>query len=1092
MIRYNSNTVRELRYNNGWVSRNSQNAADAVTRTQINFTAAVMSFEGADTYVTDRVETTISSAAGNTFGTVSASAIQFDSSSVNLTARMAARDYSAVSLAEQRNAVLAITGTDAQTFTRTEHTEPVGETYFPLSSEPTAEGSDPYTVAKRNTGYILSGYTNSVGDIRVSQYSKSNITSSLDDTDEDGQLQTAQMYTRNAGGVTPLTDAYVTDNFKKYKDAVVNGETVKGSLSKLNDTLNGTTNVYGLHFMNASISTNNLAVLPYAKINGKEYTDYQMPKDSIDFTLKERGYINFFAGTYYNGNNCFFSLHKIERYEETDAEVIAGTKNVRDIKSIKEIKAIYGTGNESDPYVYKFSDTDYETWTFYPSGNIKEHNTYTSLPNGYSNTALFDTSWITNHTTNYYSSYANSVFYFEIPVDQGEYALGSVDGGTGAYLMYLDIGAAGTALKPEGNARLEEVIFNDLTSLRSDAGTVTYTVTGGTRPFEVKTNPTYFPLAWEAVEGVRTGNVADSNTGYVISGANTDSRPPGDIRVSRYTKYANGNWASIRYSLTSADDAGILDDTKVYTIVDGEQVSISDYGIGNYYTMQYGSVSKTVNSMLAGNQYIYGLHFMQAQISKTSTVTAEKAVINGVTKTDYVMPQDCIDFNVATKGRIAFMAGAYFSGSNGVQSFFSLHRIFRDANDEITDIKQLAEIYTDGVAEHEYIYRYAGDVGYYNADGTLNGNSVPSGYVKVYDLGAIDDPANNGAQNVSGNTPVSGSITPNAVYYFEIPVDAGEYALGSSNSDGAYLIYLDIAANASFAIQTGITEITVQEEYVNYFPQGVAFADAADSTAFDTNGEADPEKSVFLSIPIGAVSNGDTTFAITDDGDMTVGNETSSLAGYTVQAIPPTGSLTVKGAQAAKNIVSTVVTEKTTQIMLDMGGTTTTTVTTTTKTTVGNNAPTYSVTRSVTTEFNGSTSTTTTTIAYDGHTITVPPKDITSQDEPQADAEVILSMAYIAPGSGSVASAERVGMPNIVETAYTITVGGNEFTVYDIAPDNEADPAIPAAVYNLSISGPAGTYSVIIASADTGFVFNLGGNQVAEGDTVTVTVAAGP
>ena len=279
---------------------------------------------------------------------------------------------------------------------------------------------------------------------------------------------------------------------------------------------------------------------------------------------------------------------------------------------------------------------------------------------------------------------------------------------------------------------------------------------------------------------------------------------------------------------------------------------------------------------------------------------------------------------------------------------------------------------------------------------------------------------------------------------------------------------------------------------MNYFPQGVAFADAADSTAFDTNGEADPEKSVFLSIPIGANSNGDTAFATTADGDMTVTNGTSSLAGYAVQAISPTGSLTVNGVQAERNLVSTVVTEKTTQIMLDMGGTTTTTVTTTTKTTVGNNAPTYTVTRSVTTEFNGSSSTTTTAIAYDGHTITVPPKDITSQTEPQADADVILSMVYIAPGSGSVASADRAGMPNIVETAYTINVNGDEFSVFDIAPDTEADPVIPAAVYDLSVSGPAGTYSVIIVSADTDFVFNLGGNAVAAGDTVTVTVAAGP
>ena len=35
----------------------------------------------------------------------------------------------------------------------------------------------------------------------------------------------------------------------------------------------------------------------------------------------------------------------------------------------------------------------------------------------------------------------NRLYYFEFPMNGGEYCLGSVDGGTGAYLCYLDIGA---------------------------------------------------------------------------------------------------------------------------------------------------------------------------------------------------------------------------------------------------------------------------------------------------------------------------------------------------------------------------------------------------------------------------------------------------------------------------------------------------------------------------------------------------------------------------------------------------------------------------------------------------------------------------
>lgn len=38
--------------------------------------------------------------------------------------------------------------------------------------------------------------------------------------------------------------------------------------------------------------------MPSAVINGETYTNYAMPKNSIDFNLKEAGYFNFFAGSY--------------------------------------------------------------------------------------------------------------------------------------------------------------------------------------------------------------------------------------------------------------------------------------------------------------------------------------------------------------------------------------------------------------------------------------------------------------------------------------------------------------------------------------------------------------------------------------------------------------------------------------------------------------------------------------------------------------------------------------------------------------------------------------------------------------------------
>lgn len=54
---------------------------------------------------------------------------------------------------------------------------------------------------------------------------------------------------------------------------------------------------------------------------------------------------------------------------------------------------------------------------------------------------VFDTAWIKVNSGIGTRNQTNRIFYFEIPVNKGEYALGSVSGGYGAYLLYLDIGA---------------------------------------------------------------------------------------------------------------------------------------------------------------------------------------------------------------------------------------------------------------------------------------------------------------------------------------------------------------------------------------------------------------------------------------------------------------------------------------------------------------------------------------------------------------------------------------------------------------------------------------------------------------------------
>ena len=276
-------------------------------------------------------------------------------------------------------------------------------TYFPLITE-----QNNYNASEKNTGYVMSGsddrttsgtWPYKTGDIRVSKYAVDAVISGkarniLNSYDPDTK-QLTNVYTISPNLQTvKINEA----DYVKYQSA-------KNSL--LDMISDG--DMFGLHFMSASININSLVTADYALINKQTKSNYQMPANSIDFNLMEKGYINFFSGTYFEANNSFFSLHTIER-DASD-----------NITAIKEITEIYGSSNKRKDYIYKYSNGSYSA----------------SLTEDYS--LVFSTNRIKKQ-----SSVTNcAVYYFEVPVNAGEYALGSVDGGTGCYLMYLDIGTNG-------------------------------------------------------------------------------------------------------------------------------------------------------------------------------------------------------------------------------------------------------------------------------------------------------------------------------------------------------------------------------------------------------------------------------------------------------------------------------------------------------------------------------------------------------------------------------------------------------------------------------------------------------------------------
>ena len=349
-------------------------------------------------------------------------------------------------------------------------------TYFPLTFD--EKGTSP---SDKNTGYVVSGakyndsysHSDSIGDIRVAsayetsgssfpgtdgntlynscvrgtEFSDSNffaytIKQNSSEASSDNIIKIGDPINKqeNTSGYT----SYSTLGFKKYYRYILNE--ASGSRVARGNLLSADPIAYGLHFRNAEISKNNLTTVDYAKINGQEYYGYQLPNNAIDFNLKGEGYINFFAATYFyqsddnwqtKYNNCFFSLHVIER----DGNII---------NSIKEISKIYQNQSASvdkaqPSYVYEYTDGTTDTGIKDASGNF--------IP-GTKGTLLFDTRVLTNPDLDKEWE-NNAAYYFEIPVNKGEFALGSVSGKdkNGAYLRYLDIGAGN---KDDNNITIEE------------------------------------------------------------------------------------------------------------------------------------------------------------------------------------------------------------------------------------------------------------------------------------------------------------------------------------------------------------------------------------------------------------------------------------------------------------------------------------------------------------------------------------------------------------------------------------------------------------------------------------------------------------
>lgn len=430
------------------------------------------------------------------------------------------------------------------------------QTFLPLNVD------DNYAVSDNNTGYIASSRNDRDGDIRFRKDPISNIGASLNNaTSYDNSALEVLTRTSKSDGFVRISDDFnganssVSGDLSGYSKKTVSelglqkyGDSDGGARKDMGDVLlGGGNNIYGMHFMNAPINTQNVYYAPYAKINGEDHYNYPMTANSIDFHLKTKGYINFFAGTYYGNEVNFFSLHHIIKRSTTG------------IQTIKEISLIYGKG--SGAYIYKYTD-----------GTFSQGN---SEPEGYE--VVFDTSWITTPTIVY-----KAVYYFEIPVNAGEYALGSASTGDGAYLMYLDIGA-NAAEKGTRTVISERITVNEKISSVPKVGAAFVADVNGT------------------LDGIKFNAAFTLQPSFV--GTVGVSRTQSTVTISSDGGAANnvtGEYASSGTTLKNGDDTLSVDGvTSRVTVMD--RLSLYDYA-GNSLIVSLRTIT-TVDSVVGDTVY---------------------------------------------------------------------------------------------------------------------------------------------------------------------------------------------------------------------------------------------------------------------------------------------------------------------------------------------------------------------------------------------------------------------------------------------------------------------------------------------------------
>lgn len=316
-----------------------------------------------------------------------------------------------------------------------------------------------------------------------------------------------------------------------------------------------------------------------------------------------------------------------------------------------------------------------------------------------------------------------------------------------------------------------------------------------------------------------------NNTGYIVGGGTKSNGNEGFIR-SRIQPIASGSYGGIYRSLgysspdypkavynkSAFEMLTIGTDGKTYRILDDVKTStttaLSDYIDGSVRFdasplkfKEYEDVRNNFDKTMEKANAVHGFHFMNrlpsgnagvnvvssAEVLERDGVLIDKKYYTTVevptlyssaehVQSKYQFVKGGLNFTLRKSGYITAILGTFYQQSTK-ESLFDLYKVVR-TNGKIDSLVKIDNVYKD------------------NETGTISYDpSDTTGKTKVFSFSLLT------GKNSFSSLPEKDNILEHgAAYYFEIPVVAGDYVIGVSGDSSkynAYLMYLDIGANAS-------------------------------------------------------------------------------------------------------------------------------------------------------------------------------------------------------------------------------------------------------------------------------------------------------